>query len=1300
MNKYTSKHAFTYSNKLRAFFIYILKYLNTLRLMAKFVSFIYLFLIPLLSFSQEKQYLFSNINKSQGLSHNHTQCFLKDRKGFVWIGTIEGLCRFDGYSFKIFKNDPNDSASLRDNTINNLFEDKNGKIWIATGNYFDIFNPETETFTHKQSLFNNRIQIPIGSKWYQQYDNDGNLWYANNKTGLYKYTENSNSVKKIKLDCNSTNKTITWMDIDKKGNIWIALNNSIIYMLNSRNYRISDSISMIKKYDNSYQFFIDKDNDIWIYDKNNASGVFFYNFKYDKLMQFTTKNSRGRLNNDAITGILEDDNGLIWISTDHGGVNILNKTDFSVQYITNNPLNERSICDNSITNIFKDYQGFIWMGTYKNGFSYYHNHLFNFNLFKIKLDNSKVSGYNDIDNFAEDKKGNLWIGTNGGGLIYFDRKNNSFKQYINEPDNPSSIGANIIIGMNMDKKDRLWIGTYFGGLNLFDGSKFQQFKNDPSNPFTISDDRVWDICEDSNGKIWVATLLGGINVFDPVKKVVTEHFQGKQSPFRSNAIFSVIEGRDNILWFATVNGLRSYDQRTRTFENYKHDDKNPNTLSKNFVYDVFEDSRGLIWIATTDGLNMYNRTTKKFRIFKIKDGLPSNFVLTIIEDNNNNIWVSTANGLSNLIITKNVENKENIYTFKNYDLADGLQGNEFNEKAAFKTHKGELIFGGPNGFNLFYPEDIHPFNVDAKIVFTDFQVFNKSLSNKTPFSNRAILQKSITYTPEITLKYKENVFTIEFSSLNFFHPERREYKYQLENFNNEWYLTNSSNRKITYTNLDPGKYIFRVKATNNDGSWSDQEAILVIRILTPWWNTLLFKIFLALSFISLLFLFYYFRFYKLKEQKTKLEQKVIERTSELTEANTILEERQEEISIQNEELAFHRNQLEKTVEERTTALEKALKRAEESDHLKSAFLANMSHEIRTPMNAIVGFSYLLRDNSINLEEKNEYIDIINKNCESLLVLINDILDISKIEANQIDYVKQYFDIIPLLEELENFYNLHKKEGLEIKFIRNENSSSLILNSDVIRLRQVFQNLIDNAFKFTEKGYIHFGYDILPDKIKFYVSDTGIGIKEEDFGKIFNSFNKLDTGNTKLYRGAGLGLAISRKIVEMLDGDIWLNSKLNVGTSFFFTVPYESKLVKTADSKPEAIKHLIYQELEILVAEDEPANFRLIEKILKNSKVKIVWAQNGKEAVDFVQNNSYSNLLVLMDIKMPIMDGIEALRKIKEFNKTIPVIAVTAYAFENEKAEILKNDFNDYISKPLKPSDLLEIIEKNIGRSIR
>ncbi|UCH13506.1 MAG: response regulator [Bacteroidales bacterium] len=1271
--------------------------------MKRFVSILLILFTVTSLLSQDKNYLFTNINKSHGLSHNRIQTFLRDSKGFIWVGTWEGLCRFDGYSFKVFKNDLNDNTSIKDNIKNELFEDNNGNIWITAGDYFEIFDPETETFSHESSLFNNRIKIPVRSRSYCTYDQNRNIIFANSETGIYKYLVSNDSVFQINFPYIDSTKTVSYIDIDKNGNLWVGCTNAYLYKLNRENFYIIDSIKLIDKLHNLYRFFIDRDNDIWIYDKNNASGIICYKTKAKEIKYVNTESEKCRLNNNSVTGVIQDEKGLIWVATDHGGINIINKTNFSVRYIQNNPFNERSLVDNTITSIYKDYQDFIWIGSFKKGVSYYHDNLFNFNLYKIKLEETKAYGYNDIDNFAEDKKGNLWIGTNGGGLIYFDRARNTFKQYSHDPDDPNSLCANIIVGLFMDKDDRLWAGTYFGGLSIYENNRFQTLKNDPDDPATISDNRIWDICQDHEGYLWVATLLGGVNVIDPATKKVVKHFKWEgDSSIRSDLVFSVIEDSDSLIWFATIYGLRSYNKKTGKFEYFEHDENNPRSLSKNFVYDVYEDSRGFIWAGSADGLNMYDKNTKDFKVFRQEDGLPSNYILTIIEDNNHNMWMSTSNGLSNLIITRDKKSKAYKYRFKNYDVNDGLQGNEFNEKAVFKTRKGELLFGGSNGFNLFNPDDIKAINISSEVVFTDFQVFNKSITNKEIINGKQILTKSITYTDEITLTSNENVFTIEFADLNFLHPERRQYSYMLENFNKEWLFTDGRNRKATYTNLDPGTYIFKVRTTNTDGTWNDTEALMKINILPPWWQTILFKISVLIGVISASILFYFNRSNQWKKQQHILEDRVKERTTELSEAYSLLEKRQHKISAQNKELEKHRNQLEDIVLERTAELEKARLKAEESDRLKSAFLANMSHEIRTPLNAIVGFSSLLDNENVTKKEIKNYVNKINTNSDSLLILINDILDLSKIEANQIKINKSVINVNQILEELENYYNLEKTRDVGITYTNKKDKQKVLLYNDPVRLKQVLSNLLDNSKKYTDKGFIKFGYELAQDNIQFFVSDSGIGIKKSDYDTVFNHFHKIETDGKKVYRGTGLGLAISKRLVELMGGKIWLESEYGKGTTFYFSLPLESP---DEAGKKHVTNRVIKEPLElirdlkILVAEDEPDNFSLIKSILQRYNTSVIWAKNGKEAVEYVESQpNMDNLLIIMDIKMPVMNGIDALNEIRKLDQHVPVIAVTAYALESEKYEILHSTFNDYIIKPLRPETLIESIKRVIHSS--
>ena len=604
-----------------------------------------------------------------------------------------------------------------------------------------------------------------------------------------------------------------------------------------------------------------------------------------------------------------------------------------------------------------------------------------------------------------------------------------------------------------------------------------------------------------------------------------------------------------------------------------------------------------------------------------------------------------------------------------------------------------MYFGGKNGFSEFDPSRIKQNTYLPPVVLTQLLLFNEVI---TPDNAKILHGKSISLTQNITLNYNQSVFTIKFAALNYIIPEKNHYKYLLKGFEEKWNNV-GGRRSATYTNLDPGDYVFRLRGSNNDNVWNNTGIAISIHINPPFWKTTWFRLGIIFTVALMLYSLYRYRVNSLNTQKKLLEEKVSKRTALLSEANQQLEEKRKEITLQNEELAHHRENLEEQVKERTVELERAKHKAEESDKLKSAFLANMSHEIRTPMNAIVGFSNLLREEITDDPEKIRYLDIINNNCEALLVLINDILEISLIEANQTTILKREFEVISILEELEGFYRLKERPGLKIQLVKNRGINSLYINNDIIRFRQVISNLMNNALKYTEKGHINFGFTVEKETVKFFVEDTGIGIPESEFKNIFNYFHKIENNTERFFRGAGIGLSISKKLTQLMGGNIWVESKVGAGTIFFFTLPYLSieKDTKTRTRKNSGTNQ-DFTGIRVLVAEDEPTNFELIKSILIPTKAEIIHATDGEEAVKYIiENNGESKIIILMDIKMPKMDGIDALKAIRKIDPKIPIIAVTAYAQANEKMKIQENQFDDYITKPLKPVQILEAISRFI-----
>jgi signal transduction histidine kinase len=563
------------------------------------------------------------------------------------------------------------------------------------------------------------------------------------------------------------------------------------------------------------------------------------------------------------------------------------------------------------------------------------------------------------------------------------------------------------------------------------------------------------------------------------------------------------------------------------------------------------DRQNNLWFGTYgNGLNKLLPASGEgkpegFLHFSEADGLSNNVIYTILEDNRGRLWMSTDNGISCFDPQR--------VTFTNFFSSDGLQSDQFYWSAGYENKKGKMFFGSMNGLNSFMPDDIIGSKPLPRVIITDFKIYNQSVKVGKEYNDHIILTKSLLNTNRLVFSYKSSEFSIEFSALDYDQPEKIQYAYKMEGFDKDWTFVFSDRRFASYTNLPGKKYVFRVKAGNSLGIWNDIPTEIVIKILPPFWKSWWFIVGTVILISGLLFLIYKIRIYNIDQQKKNLKRSVEIRTAELSEANALLKEKQKEIVQQNAELEKHRNNLEEMVHERTIELENARNRAEEADRLKSAFLANMSHEIRTPMNAIVGFSSLLLS-ELSETEKENYIRIINSNCENLMVLINDILDVSMIEANQIRIEPLPIDIHPLLRELESMFRQKSKPGVDI-ILSMPMQKPLIMVTDPYRFRQVFINLLSNALKYTEKGEIIFGYQEPKDPVVFFVSDSGVGVDRKDFEKIFDYFMKLENSTTKLYKGAGIGLSISKKLVELMGGKIWLESEPGRGSVFYFSLPY-------------------------------------------------------------------------------------------------------------------------------------------------
>ncbi|HMG68493.1 MAG TPA: two-component regulator propeller domain-containing protein, partial [Chitinophagaceae bacterium] len=716
-------------------------------------------------------------------------------------------------------------------------------------------------------------------------------------------------------------------------------------------------------------------------------------------------------------------NGNIWICTDHGGVNIYDKKDSSISYLLNNIDDDKSLSQNSITAAYKDNTGIIWLGTYKKGISYYHENIIKFPVYRHQPSNPNSLSFDDVNRFVEDAKGNLWIGTNGGGLLYFDRSNNKFTQFLHQPENTNSISNNVIVSLWIDHKQKLWIGSYFGGLDCYENGKFTHFHHDPANPNSLSDDRVWEIFEDSKENLWVGTLNGGLDRFDRKNNIFYHHNTSLPNSLHSNYIAAIVEDREGSIWVGTNNGIDILDHgndRITHFENYTN---LPGGLSNNNIISILQDSRGLIWVGTSDGLNVYNKQGKIFQSFRMENGLPGSAILNILEDNKGQLWISTNNGISKIRVNfeKNDASPVKISCI-NYDESDGLQGTEFNENAALKTSKGEIVFGGANGFNLFYPDNIVTGNSLPDLVITDLQIFNKPVGIGEKVNGRVVLSQSISNTSSISLTYNENILSLEFAALNYSNPEKIKYEYLLVGFNDDWLVTDGKMRKAIYTNLDPGTYTFRLKASNEEGKWYEKELRLKIKILPPFWRTPLAFVIYALVIIAALW----------------FGRKII------------LERARMRFEVEHQR--------------------KEAERVQALDAMKTKFFTNVSHEFRTPLSLILSPLDKIIKKSADADQKKQ-LHLVERNAKRLLNLVNQLLDFRKMEVQEFTVQLSKEDIIRFTKDITySFSDISEKKDIQLSF--KSNVERLLTFFDKDKLEKILFNLLSNAFKYTHsKGNV-------------------------------------------------------------------------------------------------------------------------------------------------------------------------------------------------------------------------------------
>ena len=1185
-----------------------------------------------------------------GLPGNNVTCIVQDSQGFMWFGTTGGLVRYDGYKCKIYQNNPNDPGSISYNYISSLFTDSKGTLWIGTmARGLDRYVPEQDKFVSYKLDVNDSTSIS-GDHFVDALfeDHQGQLWIGT-AFGLNRYdTEHDCFIRYTNTIVDSSGIRPEWVTCiyeDRQNHFWLGTPGAGLVL----------------------------------YDRKTRKGVRFKNNPAD----------RHSISNNYINSIFEDKNGLLWVSTD-AGYNYFRFTDEHIKFMHPEKEIPSGISSKTVYDLFdtkgsyklanavpqadfSDNRGNIWIATMYGGVKYYNASQNAFHTYKYQHGDPNGLKNSSVLALYENGDGQLWIGVDHGGLHLYDRNKNRFIYYPLDPQKPDDPFEETVICIEEDSFGNLWIGTWAKGVYKMDqkNGKSVHYMPEPDDSSSLNCPTVFAIFEDSRKNIWLGTYGKGMSTYDRKNNCFIASHE-----IYKHLVRNFFEDSQQNFWICTSPGLYLYNRDSRTYKEWQPDPNDENSLSDNSITFVYEDIRDNIWVGTGWGLNLYDPVNDSFTVFTVKDGLPNGYMAGILEDDHGYLWLSTRNGLSKF----DPVNK----TFTNFDVNDGLQDNQFNTNACVKSRSGELIFGGVNGFTLFHPDSIKAIENIPTVVITGFQIFNKTVK---PGEKNSPLQKDIRFLNEITLPYYKHSLSFEFAVLDYVSPRHNHYKYMLEGFHDDWVETDADLRVATYTNLAPGKYVFRVIGSNNKGTWNNKGVSVKIIITPPWWRTPLAYILYIILTCLVVWLIW----------------------------NAQL--RRVHIKHELEMKQFEADKL------------------QELDQMKSRFFANISHEIRTPLTLILGpLEQLLSETS--KEKIKKPLQLMFRNGRQLVRLINQLLDFSKLESGRMSLKTKEINIVPLLKGMVySFDSLAKRKKITLSFKSEENAIAVYIDTD--KLEKIMANLLSNAFKFTsEAGKISVELSIIPKDIKenqtvltedkiveIRVIDSGIGIAPEHLDHIFDRYYQIR--ESKEQKGTGIGLALTKELVELHHGQIFVRSEPGKGSTFivhflsgrahlgndeisddetaeiseYERIPEEYESVSKDAVKPSAgfIDEETFKTSEdhpiILIVEDTEDVRNYIRGFLE-SKYRISEAQDGddgfEKALEIIPD------LIISDVMMPKMDGFQLCEKLKTDERTshIPVILLTARASEGSKLEGLETGADDYIIKPFNSKEL-EIRIKNL-----
>jgi len=1270
---------------------------------------IFCILAPILGQSlkaQPESLRFDRLAKPDGLIGSRVTSIAQDTVGFMWFGTTEALNRYDGYSFKAYTHSSLDASSLSDNRVSSLILDRSGTLWVGTSRGLNRYVPTSGTFdrfypgSDTTSLPENEILVlyesPVGEFW------------VGTAGGLFRFDREANTFEAYLHDPDDVNSLGDgWVQTiyeDRSGTLWIGTGDGFrvgtpgrggLHRLERKSgvfkhymYRPGDASSLISN--DVHAVVEDRRGELWVGTAGN--GLHRYNPVADAFVRipYLVDGKRSILwsaeltyAGTGVTHVFEDGKDNLWITSYGTGLHRWDRdTQISASY-RYNPVDKASISDDDVLSIYEDRTGVLWIGT-GGGINKIDQFAKRFRQFRHQPGNANSLSYSHVWSVWEDHTGALWAGTTAGGLNRIDRTTGKVTYFRHRRGDPSSLAHDNVNFLYEDRSGVLWVGTYGGGLDRFDRATetFTHFPHIPQNPLSLSDSVVTAIAQDQEGMIWVGTA-GGLNRIDPVTNRIKRFLPDPADPSSLpvadiNVLFVDQEGG---LWICAENTISRFNPEDASFSG---------VAVNSGCTSMIEDQGGSLWYGR-NGLVKLDKASGITTTYSVKDGLSSNAVMGILEDARGYLWLSTADaGLSRF------DPKTGV--FRNYGLDDGLDDLRFSWDAFNKGSDGELFFGGPAGVTAFFPEGIVDNPYPPAMVITGLFVKGQRLHQ--PGIGDAGFDLRSDAEP-LKWPYSQNVVAIEYAGLHYSQPERNQYTVMLEGRDREWRDVGNL-RRAEYSSLPPGTYTFRAKAASSDGV-SSEPISLRFTILPPWWRTpFAFTGYGLLLVASILVLERMQRHRLLRQERDRAMAREIERAREIEEINSRLLEHERRLEERNEQLETQKDQLEKQARQLI-----------ELDQAKSRLFANISHEFRTPLTLILGpVEKALRGAGGSTREAlTTTFGRIQNQAYSLLHLVDQMLDLARIENGKMELYAEQQDLASCLKDLIHaFTPMAEREQVSLYFHCDVPSWPLVFDRD--KVEKIVGNLLSNAIKFTEAGG-KVGVSLKPvagdaKSIAILIRDTGIGILEKDLDRLFDRFEQLQRPAHRQYRGAGLGLALAKELVEVHQGTISVESEVGFGSTFTVTLPASLPATKKNRERPDTRSARLPRHFArhapssnqngnepflstpdhpgILIVDDNPDVREYLRGELETDYT-VIEAANGDDA--WAKLLKQPPALIVSDVMMPGLDGFELCRKIKsnESLRHIPIMLLTALAGESEAVKGFDCGADDYLEKPFSPAEL-------------